>query len=583
MGNKGTSDDEVIKTLEATSQFDQGRNRWMVHWQEFRGTVAVNLPVATKQRDNKWVLLALCLFFSLSLALWWLLDHTYPQWDAANHTKAAVHFANLLKHEHVLSYAWYREFLTVDYQYPLVVNFINGLLKVIFGVSRLSEVVAYVFYQLILLISVYGLALSLFKDKLTAALAVIFINCYPLVSSLSHVQLLDYASLCFNAFALFGIALWLEKPGKKELLCMIAGVALAANCKQISAFFIIVPCLFLFCQCLQKQKYKRLADLVITGGTTALLLALWVVPNFTRLRAAQVVSSAECLKEGSYLSVCLNHTTSYLTGLPSILSPLLFALFVLSLLFLVVKKSSFKPFLLPLSANLGGITIMCLIAASRPELRYIAPVCISASLVSALALSLLWRSGKLVCRVVVCFFVSATLLQYLVFNYSPYPVSLPAAFASSCKAFIQGPLPEGAVDPPSNPLPPGDLWAQEWVVDTVYAADRGARLNVLPSIAEISVHTLEVVALYRKCPFDISTFRRFTLGGDIVVFNQQAIDYYNWYVIKSGSQSGFKFADSISEGNYNRIQYYVEHSGVFSLVGQRPLPDGSVLSLYRRR
>jgi 4-amino-4-deoxy-L-arabinose transferase-like glycosyltransferase len=60
------------------------------------------------------------------------------------------------------------------------------------------------------------------------------------------VQLLDYGSLCFNALALYGIARWLEKQGNFELLLMTSGIALAANCKQISAFFIVTPCLVLF-------------------------------------------------------------------------------------------------------------------------------------------------------------------------------------------------------------------------------------------------------------------------------------------------------------------------------------------------
>lgn len=90
-------------------------------------------------------------------------NHTYPQWDAANHTKAAVHMASLLKHAHLFNGVWYREFLSADYQYPLMVNFINGFLKVVFGVTRLSEVMAYVRYQLILLTSVYGLGLVSLK------------------------------------------------------------------------------------------------------------------------------------------------------------------------------------------------------------------------------------------------------------------------------------------------------------------------------------------------------------------------------------------------------------------------------------
>lgn len=536
-------------------------------------------------RENKcdWVLLAICLFFSLALAIWWLLDHTYPQWDAANHTKAAVHIASLFKHAHIFSGAWYRELVSVDYQYPLVVNFINGFLKVIFGVTRLSEVVAYVFYQLILVISVYGLGLVLLKDRLAASLAAICVNFYPLVSTLSHVQLLDYGSLCFNALALYGIARWLEKPGKFELLLMITGVALAANCKQISAFFVIAPCLFLFFRSLFKRDFKKIRDLVITGGTTALLLAVWVVPNFTRLRAAQLVSNAECLKEGSYFGVCFAHAHSYLAGLPLILSPFLFAVASIAFLSLLLKKFPLKRLWLPLSANIGGIIIMCLIAASRPELRYIAPVSITCALLTSVWLARLWRSGRSAAQLTVCLIGLVATLQFIVFNYSPYPISLPSALAASCKGLIQGPLEEGAVQPPTNPLPPGDLWGQEWLVDTVHSADSTARLNVLPSIAEISVHTLEVVALYKKAAFDISTFRRFTLGGDVVVYDQQAIDYYNWYAVKSGKQSGFKFADRISENNYSRIQAYIENTGLFELIGERPLPDGSTLKLYRRR
>lgn len=541
------------------------------------------MTVVARENKSDLVLVAICLFFSLALALWWLLDHTYPQWDAANHTKAAVHYASLIKHAHLFSADWYREFSSVDYQYPFVVNLINAFFKVIFGVTRFSEVLAYVLYQLILLISVYGLGLVLLKDRLTASLAAILINFYPLVSSLSHVQLLDYGSLCFNALAIYGIACWLEKPGRREVLFMTAGVALAANCKQISAFFVIVPCLLLLGHFVLKRAYKRSFELVITGGTTALLLALWVVPNFGRLRAAQLVSNAECLRAGSYLSVCFGHAHSYIAGLPLILSPFLFAIFAIAVLSLLLNRFSFKPLCLPLSANIGGVAMMCLIAASRPELRYIAPVCITCALLTAAWLAQLWRSGNYFARLLAAFVGLVATLQFVVFNYSPYPIALPPAFAVGCKGLIQGPLKEGAVQPPTNPLPPGDLWGQEWIVDTVHSADPAARLNIMPSIAEISVHTLEVVALYKKVAFDISTFRRFTLGGDVVAYDQQAIDYYSWYAVKSGKQSGYKFADRESEENYNRIQDFVENSGLFILIAERPLPDGSTLKLYRRR
>lgn len=127
-----------------------------------------------------------------------------------------------------------------------------------------------------------------------------------------------------------------------------------------------------------------------------------MLPNYSRLRAAQLVSSAECLKEGSYLSVCLSHAESYLTGLPLVLSPFLFVVALIAVLSLLVNKYSFKYLWLPPTANLSGIAIMCLIAASGPELRYIAPISITSALVSALWLAKLWRAGSFVARSAVC-------------------------------------------------------------------------------------------------------------------------------------------------------------------------------------
>jgi hypothetical protein len=77
--------------------------------------VAYLITIVARKNRSDLVLIAICLFFSLALALWWLLDHTYPQWDAANHTKAAVRYASLIKHAHLFSAAWYREFSSVDF------------------------------------------------------------------------------------------------------------------------------------------------------------------------------------------------------------------------------------------------------------------------------------------------------------------------------------------------------------------------------------------------------------------------------------------------------------------------------------
>lgn len=535
-------------------------------------------------RRSEPALITLCLIFSLAISLWWALDHTYPQWDAANHTLAALHYASLIKHPHILSSAWQHEFWTVDYQYPLVVNITSALCKVVAGNGRASEILAYLIFQNILTVSVYGLARTLTKDRLVAALSTVLINVYPLVNCLSHVQLLDYGSLCFDAFALFGLARWVESRSRQNIILMCLSVALAANCKQISAFFVIVPCATLLLFHLFKNNRKRVVDLVIAGGTTAALMALWVVPNYARLKAASAISSAECLQNGPYLSVVASHTAHYLSGMAQITSPFLFVVLIAAIINLIGRQSEAKKLWLPLLANIGGFVCMCFVAASRAEMRYVVPLAISMSLISAIYLAALFRSKHAALRFGAAGVMAVAAVQYLVYNFMPYPLPLPFARSGSdirvIKEYIQTPLKEGLVAPPSNPLPPGDRWGQVWVIDQIVAGG-GGNLNILPSTAEISVHTLEVVAAYRKAAIDISTFRRFTLNGDDVQFDDNAISYYRWYLLKSGQQTGFKFSGEASAANYARLTGIIETSGRFESMGKRTLPDGSELKLYR--
>lgn len=530
--------------------------------------------------------MVICLVFSLALAGWWALDHTYPQWDAANHTLAAMHYASLIRHPHIFAPAWQAEFWSVDYQYPLVVNLLNAFCKVLVGNGRLSEILAYVLMQNILTVSVFGLARTLTKDRLVAVIAAILINFFPLVSCLAHVQLLDYGSLCFNAFALLGLARWIESRSRQNIVLLCVSVALAANCKQISAFFVVVPCFVLLTYYLYRMNRKRIVDLVTAGSATAALMALWVVPNYSRLKAAQAVSSAECLNNDSYFNVVASHAAHYLSGLPQITSPFLFVVLMAAVVNLLGRRGQLKTLWLPLLANVGGLVCMCLVAASRAEMRYIVPVAISAVLIMSLYLAALWRSKHAALRTCAGLIMAVAAGQYLFYNLMPYPLpvlfSNDAAQVQGWKDFVQTPLKEGMVAPPSNPLPSGDQWGQEWVIDQIMAGG-GGNLNILPSVAEISVHTLEVVAAYKKAHIDISTFRKFTLNGDEVRYDDNMVNYYKWYLLKTGPQTGFKLAAGESAVNYARLGNIIENSGRFELIGERQLPDNSKLKLYRSR
>lgn len=192
----------------------------------------------------------------------------------------------------------------------------------------------------------------------------------------------------------------------------------------------------------------------------------------------------------------------------------------------------------------------------------------------------LFRVGVLG-KLLSCLILAFALLQFLVANFTPYPVAVPPALESisslirsRASAAWGGPIQR-------NPVAEGDLWGQEWVVKTIEQAEgASARLNILPSTSEISVHSVDLCALLNRTRFEISTFRQYTLRGDLVPFDPPAIAYYDWYLLKSGEQ-GSPLADSSSQANYAKLVEYIENSGRFQLQGSKVLPDKSNLMLYR--
>ena len=102
----------------------------------------------------------------------------------------------------------------------------------------------------------------------------------------------------------------------------------------------------------------------------------------------------------------------------------------------------------------------------------------------------------------------------------------------------------------------------------------------MPSTPDLSVHTIDLVCIFSGTQIEPSTFRQFTLHGDIVRYDQEAINYYDWFLIKTGYQ-GSPAADSASQDNYQKIITYIEDPGNYRLVAKRDLPDGSQLKLYR--
>jgi hypothetical protein len=520
------------------------------------------------------------LFFAALLAVWWLLDHNYPLWDAGSHFQDAINYAKLIRHPHLLRGDFWQHFLTVSFNYPLTQHLIYGFAKYLFGYGRLSDALVNISYLLVLSFSIASIVKMARGSNLAAALAVSIVNCYPWVALFSHTQMLDFGHITLSALAFYAMIKWSLCRSWQNALFMALAVAVGATAKQAAMVFLVVPCLLLLIDAIRAKSKTQITQMLLTGLSALTALLLWVIPNKETLTAWKNYYYPQATQSSSYLEVLNHHLWTYVSSLPTLMSPLLFALWLYALI-AVRPQFGTRPRGLVLSGMVTGIPLMCLLSMNNAESRYVLPALLSPAIDSALALAML-LTGNTLKKAAAYIICSLAFLQFILLNFCPYPLYIGATALDAVKrlAAVSGEI----VGPPMAPMPPGDPWGQDWIFSTIGDGKTGylPTVNLFPSTRELSVHTLTIAALSANSPATVSTFRRFTLNGDVFEYTAKDMDYYSWFVFKTGYQ-GKNFVDQVSANKYEEAQSkVVTDRQNFALVGTRKLEDGSIMSIYKR-
>ncbi len=525
----------------------------------------------------------IALLFAAATVVWFDLDNGFPAWDAANHTLAANEYASLLKHLHPFSLSWWKHFLKVDPAYPLTVNLTYGFFRFLFGNQGLSDGWCAAALGLLLSRSVYGVVRTLKQSQLTACLSVTTINLFPLVCALSHTLLLDFGVLCYVTFAYWRLLCWYQEPSRNNYVFAAVSFMLAVTSKQAASFYFVGPFALLFFQYLKQTDRRPLYKLIGLGVSGALALGFWVVPNFKVIKRIREVCQDECSNGGSRIELLTHHLTAYLLGIIQMVSPFwaVLALCALPLCIRAFKDVRAERNLL-LSGYLSGVFCLSIMAVSRPETRYVIPLAVPVAIASAVFVVWLFSRnslGKLAGMALVTFGFG----QFLIFNFTPYPLPISSADATKFKHLIMRENNETLMAVPTNPTPPGDLYAQRWLVDYCYGLqkDRPTRVTLLANTAELNVHTLDVVASELSRPVEFSTCRKFTLNGDVIDLTPEQVDYYDCFVVKTGNDTGFKVADSVSLARLERAKTML-NSEKFIAIRHSIKGDGTSLIVYSR-
>lgn len=524
---------------------------------------------------------AAILIFPTALGIWLALDYSYPMWDAASHVHDSIQYEKLFRHPRLFNSNWIKEFLTVNPAYPLTIHAINGLFKAVFGIGRFTEAISLVAFSFVLNASVYATAKILLRDKWTAASTILAVNCYPVVSLLSHSPMLDFPQLSLCCVAILTLVWWQELPSYGRAIAAGIALGLASSSKQTAALYLVGPCAYLFLASLVQKRFSHTKQLALSGLITACFIGLWIFPNLAGLKKYMDYNGSMCQTNRTIVEIFSSALVAYGNGIQGSMSTFLLTATLFALLYLALNhRDSLRKLLLPAISAVTGILLMSLQTCNNPEPRYIVPAFLFTALVTGATFGhcIKSRLGK----VLACTIAAIAAAQFVLFNYSPYPIRLSAKQTEQVRMLVGHPTVPGKMEPAYNPTRNTDMWRQAWCIKQIVdSTPNPTALNILPSTPELSPHTMNLAAIYEGARIECSTFRQYTLRGDIVRYDEAAINSYPWHLIKTGFQ-GFALKNKESESNYNKMIEYIEKSGNFRQVAQTSLPDHSELKLFKR-
>ena len=533
--------------------------------------------------------------------LWFALDHSVPAWDQADYLNGALNYWNALQQPEWFNIDWWRSFWLLSNKIPplhyiLTVPFLN-----IFGTTQDAASLVMLLYSAILLISVYGLGVTLFNVSVGLWAAGIC----QLLPGLYYYRLeflLDYPLAAMVAASFWLLTVWNTERLK---LCVVEGrrkgllktrirleshplqraegrrrnklwgwifgfllgisLGLALMLKQTALFFLLIPILWIFISCLKNRHWLYLTQLISSVAIAVSICFPWYRTNWLLiLTSGKRATLDSAIAEGDPALNTLDAWTYYSSTLPYLLSWCLLLVPIVGLVLLAVFKTKKNP---PISSPplpipplpkwrwliiflLGGYLLSSL--NINKDARYILPLLPVLSVILAVGL-LSWanywqrsiRWGTI---------ILATALMLL--NIFP----------------LGGDFLTAKLSPRVRHYPyTGQAFPHRDVVREITNTSPYLRstLGVLPSTPEINQHNFSFYG--GQYNFQVAG-RQVGVRKEEVEQDARSLD---WFITKTGDQGSIPEAQSA-------IVKLVEEGGNFSLQKSWQLPDNSHLKLYRR-
>jgi hypothetical protein len=498
-----------------------------------------------------WLLLvALLAALGVVVAIWTSIDRRPPEWDYANHLGRALQCYRILAepgHDRA------REILEATAFYPPVTTCAAGLLYFLFPVVPLTAQAVMLGFLALGVVSVFLLGRRLLDSEAGLLAALLLATAPFVVFSLTNFQL-DVPVTGMVALCLYLLARTEGFSATTRSVALGLGLGVGMLTKPPFAVYLLPPLLWIAWRVSREHGYgerlARLGRLAIALGIAGVVALPWYGPRLIGL-PLQIMNRSfkQAALSEKPATLSAEGLLYYPTTFPVQFGLLAALLFVWGLW--AIRRERSRGFLW--MAALGPFAVFCLI--QNKNLRYTLPILPAAALVAAAGARALRpslrRGATWACVAVGALQVSMTAFAL------PAPPTLP----------MSG-LPMVFIRPPE----PAE-WPQRRILADVERESGGEAVTVaiVPNHEYFSVSNFRYDTARLRLPFrTIGGWSGPPFGVDFVV-------------VKTGYQ-GPPWTAEKSERLTRAVEgadpYLAE---VFPVVGQYPLPDGSLASLHRRR
>ncbi|MBM3251732.1 MAG: phospholipid carrier-dependent glycosyltransferase, partial [Candidatus Omnitrophica bacterium] len=422
-------------------------------------------------------------FFYLINNFIWLRQNTYPYGpDEFKHLIYALRFFKEISLNILNIFALFSSHQSG--LYPPFYYISTAIFSLFFGTSYLSLVMVNMLYFIILLFSVYFIAVKLFNNR-TAVISIIIISLYPMVFRYSRFFGLDFPLIAMVSLSICCLIYSDYFTDKKFTLLSGLCLGLGTLTKWTYIIFLIGPLAFivsksLICEnnqgVIRERRIMNFSLFLIIG---ALLSMIWYLPNANKLRAAKMFFSSFSLYSykidpgQSYHAIFQFHKfiDSFLRLINDEISLLFFLLFSFAFVFFVFKCRN-RLFLILWYA----FPYIFFSLPSHSEARYILPALPALALISAAGLeSITYKKTK---RVLYSAVLLTALIQFFDISYNsernkhtlPFSTRIGTVYAFYC------PTTESPRDWVYGP-PVKKNWGLQSIVNSILRSDKDVSVS----------------------------------------------------------------------------------------------------------